>query len=260
MKNRSKQKIFSLVAVAALVLLMSLFITPVSYAATLHTNLPHSGGGDCPVYDYGSSGDANIANNASPQMFSFDGSNGPQLGAYFDPCSDQMVLKWSNANADWYQVITSANNQSNQGSYSNIPYEAYDGLLVLNIANVPYNTQYTYQVQSCNHSWLVFSSCSSWSPHVGVYSSPEGICVQGYVWRGANAADHVCVTSAQRNQVAYDNSQAPYRVNPTGPYGPNTCVQGYVWRGAFTNDFVCVTSAERSQVAYDNSQAASRIV
>ena len=58
---------------------------------------------------------------------------------------------------------------------------------------------------------------------------------------------------------AEDNAQAPYRVDPTGPYGPNTCVQGYVWREARASDVVCVTPDERTQVAYDNSQAQSRI-
>jgi len=69
----------------------------------------------------------------------------------------------------------------------------------------------------------------------------------------------VCVTPDQRQRVAEDNAQAPYRVDPTGPYGPSTCIQGYVWREARAGDVVCVTPDERTQVAYDNSQAQSRI-
>ena len=84
-------------------------------------------------------------------------------------------------------------------------------------------------------------------------------CIQGFVWRGAWPEDHVCVTPEQRQRVAEDNAQAPYRVNPTGPYGPNTCIQGYVWREARTGDVVCVTPDERTQVATDNSLAQSRI-
>jgi hypothetical protein len=84
-------------------------------------------------------------------------------------------------------------------------------------------------------------------------------CIQGFVWREAWPEDHVCVTPDQRQRVAEDNAQAPYRVDPTGPYGPNTCVQGYVWREARAGDVVCVTPDERTQVAYDNSQAQSRI-
>src|SRR4051812_33350064 len=67
-------------------------------------------------------------------------------------------------------------------------------------------------------------------------------CLQGYVWRGATAADHVCVTPAVRTQVANDNALAAARRSPGGgPYGPDTCLQGYVWRGATAADHVCVT-------------------
>ncbi len=68
------------------------------------------------------------------------------------------------------------------------------------------------------------------------------------------------MTPAERSQVAYDNSQANSRVNPSGAYGPQSCVQGYVWRQAFGGDYVCVTPDQRSQVAYDKSQALVRIV
>jgi len=83
-------------------------------------------------------------------------------------------------------------------------------------------------------------------------------CARGYAWREAAPGDHVCVTPAQRAQVAYDNSQASAR-RTNGAYGPDTCIQGYVWREAFSGDHVCVTPQERSRVAYDNSQARARL-
>jgi hypothetical protein len=84
-------------------------------------------------------------------------------------------------------------------------------------------------------------------------------CRQGYVWREANAEDHVCVRPSVRAQTARDNQQARYRVAPYGgAYGPDTCRQGYVWREAFSGDRVCVTPETRSQVALDNQRAPSR--
>ena len=84
-------------------------------------------------------------------------------------------------------------------------------------------------------------------------------CLNGFVWRGAVQADHVCVTPAVRTQTAQDNAQAAARRSPTGgPYGPDTCLQGYVWRDAFAGDHVCVSPAARSQARGDNQQAATR--
>jgi hypothetical protein len=84
-------------------------------------------------------------------------------------------------------------------------------------------------------------------------------CLWGFVWREANPSDHVCVTSATRNQTALDNSLAASRRSPTGgPYGPDTCKQGFVWREAFAGDHVCVTPATRSQAAADNAAGPSR--
>lgn len=91
----------------------------------------------------------------------------------------------------------------------------------------------------------------------GVYGPDT--CRQGYVWREANADDHVCVKPSVRAQTARDNQQARYRVTPNGgAYGPNTCRQGYVWREAYAGDVVCVTPETRAQAAYDNQRASSR--
>jgi len=84
-------------------------------------------------------------------------------------------------------------------------------------------------------------------------------CRQGYVWREATPADHVCVTPATRAQAAQDNREAGARRQPGGgAYGPNTCRQGYVWREAVPGDQVCVHPATRTQVRRDNELAASR--
>lgn len=84
-------------------------------------------------------------------------------------------------------------------------------------------------------------------------------CRQGYVWRGATPADHVCVTSGTRDQTRYDNSHAGNRRQPGGgAYGSNTCRQGYVWREAVRGDLVCVTTATRTQAGRDNEIAATR--
>lgn len=83
-------------------------------------------------------------------------------------------------------------------------------------------------------------------------------CVQGYVWREAFSGDHVCVTSAVRDQAAQDNNRANPRKAPGGAYGPDTCAGGYVWRAIRPADHVCVTPESRSQAAADNGQAAAR--
>ncbi len=84
-------------------------------------------------------------------------------------------------------------------------------------------------------------------------------CLEGYVWREARPADHVCVSSATRTQTRSDNSAAAGRWT-SGAFGAHTCVTGYVWREAFTGDDVCVVPSVRSQAAADNAQAANRKV
>ncbi|WP_194853099.1 hypothetical protein [Nocardia sp. SYP-A9097] len=83
-------------------------------------------------------------------------------------------------------------------------------------------------------------------------------CLEGYVWREANSADHVCVKPATRDQARNDNSAAASRKAGGGPYGPNTCVNGFVWREAYNGDVVCVTTAVRQQAKDDNAAAADR--
>lgn len=83
-------------------------------------------------------------------------------------------------------------------------------------------------------------------------------CAQGYVWREAIPADHVCVTPVTRDQTWADNAVARSRWT-NGPFGPHTCVTGFVWREAVTGDDVCVTPAVRTQAREDNANATQRI-
>ena len=84
-------------------------------------------------------------------------------------------------------------------------------------------------------------------------------CLGGFVWRGATAADHVCVTPQARDATKADNALAASRRSANGgPYGPDTCKNGFVWRGATATDHVCVTPRARDAVAADNRAAASR--
>jgi hypothetical protein len=81
-------------------------------------------------------------------------------------------------------------------------------------------------------------------------------CVEGYVWRIADANDYVCVAPAVRLQTIADNAAAGSRHQS----GSAACKAGYVWRGAFPNDQVCVTPATRAQAVQDNANTGSRYV
>ncbi len=242
--------------VACLMLTLGFFTASPAFAAVSKS----ADINNCSAYDYGSSSDATIANSSTPQLFGYDGSNSPELAVTYSPCSKTIELKFSNQGADFYQVITTLNGQWSQAKYSgSFQQDSYDGTLLLDLQNIPLNSVYSYKVQSCISHWYG-SNCTGWSPDVTVATNPQGICIQGFVWRQVVTDDHVCVTPNVRAQAAYDNSQAPYRINPNGAYGPDTCIQGFVWREAITNDHVCVTPDVRAQAAYDNSQAPYRII
>jgi hypothetical protein len=116
------------------------------------------------------------------------------------------------------------------------------------------------QSLNTNGAHITIDSIRGNSATVSITTGIVSRCVQGYVWREANPSDQVCVTVAERSQVAADNAAAPSRwVN--GAFGPHTCINGYVWRQAFTSpafDYVCVTPGQRSQAGADNAAAASR--
>ncbi len=120
---------------------------------------------------------------------------------------------------------------------------------------------YTVKVQGCNVDITGHSTCSSWDE--GFFTSRSGYgatgCKQGFVWRGANPNDHVCVTPQTRDETAAQNAQGPALKDPNGAYGPNSCKQGFVWRDAYPGDVVCVTPAARDQAAADNAAGPSRV-
>jgi hypothetical protein len=83
-------------------------------------------------------------------------------------------------------------------------------------------------------------------------------CRQGFVWREAIPADHVCVAPSSRRLALQENAAAASRRNPTGPYGSDSCKAGFVWREAFSGDRVCVVPARRAAVAQENRDGPSR--
>ncbi len=261
MKTHFKRTLFFSLCLTAF--LFALSATPKSYAATLTSN-QSLGGSPCPpsiAQNTGISFDANAYTTtqtdnpitAQPMgMFRFTGSNAPAIGAW--NCSGGGVaLSVGNVGATSYNVTingvttTPPSNVFNFGDHMQIAFP------------VQADQNYTFRVQSCSR-YMWWSFCSAWSPTLHFTTAANSYCQNGYVWREATPFDHVCVTSAQRSQAAFDNSQAASRIDPSGAYGPQSCVYGYVWREAFGGDYVCVTPAQRSQVAYDNSQAIARIV
>jgi len=91
------------------------------------------------------------------------------------------------------------------------------------------------------------------APAQSAQAAAPGSCKPGFVWRQADATDHVCVTAQTRQLVANENAMAS-RLTVSGS---NQCVSGYVWRQADKTDFVCVTPAVRASTAADNAAAAS---
>ena len=90
---------------------------------------------------------------------------------------------------------------------------------------------YTIKVQGCNSRVLGHSDCSPCVEESVTTASDSGpdTCKSSFVWRNASARDHVCVTPAERDQVAVDNAAGSSKRQPGGgPGGPDTCLQGYV--------------------------------
>ena len=46
-----------------------------------------------------------------------------------------------------------------------------------------------------------------------LHTAANGMCVRGYVWRQANAQDHVCVVPQTHTATAADNAASPSRTN-----------------------------------------------
>lgn len=97
------------------------------------------------------------------------------------------------------------------------------------------------------------ASASAQTGVAGVQASAAGpapdTCRSGYVWRGARAIDHVCVSPADRDRTA--------RENATGVW--HDCRQGFVWREAYSGDYRCVVPGSRSANRADNASAPYRL-
>lgn len=168
-----------------------------------------------------------------PSLFDFTNNSYAMPGVLLDPCTDTMTC-------DWYPTHRTATTDSrsiiNQPFRSNF-HEPHRRCRLRfqsmsswsrsgGIAALVLRPSTTPAVQNCTNG------CYSWSPRVRVYTDPLSICMPGYAWRGANDSDHVCVTPQTYIETQYDNSQTSYRVDPNGPYRPDTCLQGFVWREA----------------------------
>jgi len=87
----------------------------------------------------------------------------------------------------------------------------------------------------------------------GNAANPTVNCKPGFVWRQANAQDHVCVTPQMRTQIMADNKMSPLHTAANG-----MCVRGYVWRQANAQDHVCVVPQTHTATAADNAASPSR--
>jgi hypothetical protein len=108
-------------------------------------------------------------------------------------------------------------------------------------------------VLSIATSAIVSVSARAQTPSLKIASNQAApnTCAAGYVWRRGDGADYVCVTPAQRDQIAIENAVTGVK-NADG-----TCVAGYVWRQVDATDHVCVTPAQRREAAAQNAAATS---
>lgn len=107
-------------------------------------------------------------------------------------------------------------------------------------------------VVGCVHAEAVHARAAG-SPAAGTQADS---CKSGFVWRDANATDHVCVTPDSRQQVANENRVAAIR---RAAPGSTHCKAGFVWREAFPGDVACVVPARRASVHEENRVAATRV-
>jgi hypothetical protein len=139
---------------------------------------------------------------------------------------------------------------------------------------------YSFKIQGCNSSgfgtdctgWteVDFQCCSGVAPLKAVLATASpvpragtGTCVPGYVWRQANAADHVCVTPQARKQTSTDTAATTARTDQTPiarGSGAHPCRPGFVWRMADAQDYVCVTPQARTAATAQNAAAAAHTV
>ena len=172
--------------------------------------------------------------------------------SFAEDCRDTVNIRWAAPAGAWKQIDFSPFN-SDFGTC--IPYNRACQANMTRAVGADVDKPYLFKIQSCRTRTLAPSVCSDWS-QLGKYL-PSGIdtCVDGFVWRDASAADHVCVAPSSRNDARTDNAAAPSRVNPTDhTFGPHTCLQGFVWREAFAGDTVCVTTSTRARSKQENDE------
>ncbi|GAA4908289.1 RICIN domain-containing protein [Streptomyces coeruleoprunus] len=80
-------------------------------------------------------------------------------------------------------------------------------------------------------------------------SGPDD-CRPGYVWRGTDQEDHVCVLPPEQWATRAQNSLHRDRSDAFGQ-----CLAGFVKRRAVPRDHVCVTEAERAAARRQNERA-----
>lgn len=262
-KCMKKIRWFWLASCIGLLAAMLLAASPPAVHAVAH--IPASGA--CPDPSYGVSYDADTVDSIGSiptSYFHFSTSNGPSIGIY--ACANPFyvelrVIGTPLSLTNWYNLTTTVNGQATGSIYNPEGYEPLGNNQVswVKSLSLQWHTHYTFQIQHCT-SIGMNAYCSAWSPQLEYTTYVNHQCMSGYVWRQANPFDQVCVTPAEQFQVSYDNTLAPYRVDPNGAYGPHTCTYGFVWRQAFGGDYTCVIPAERAQAAQDNSLAAYRVL
>ena len=99
------------------------------------------------------------------------------------------------------------------------------------------------------------AAMSNWQPKSAGRFNASGACKPGYVWREAQAGDHVCVTPGARARIAEETRLAYQHTDSRNTSGPASCKSGFVWREAFNGDTVCVTPGGRNLAREENSHA-----
>jgi hypothetical protein len=74
-------------------------------------------------------------------------------------------------------------------------------------------------------------------------------CTDGMVERLATTADHKCVSTDERAQIARENELDASNHDASGLGEPDRCTSGLVWRGAVADDKVCVSQERRDAIA-----------
>uniref|UniRef100_A0A914X7S6 Uncharacterized protein n=2 Tax=Plectus sambesii TaxID=2011161 RepID=A0A914X7S6_9BILA len=80
-------------------------------------------------------------------------------------------------------------------------------------------------------------------------------CNDGYVWRGLDQYDYVCVTKPRRIEAARESGWDGLQRDDT----TTQCTPNFLERQAFHGDKMCVTPEERARILAENAEAKNRI-